>query len=69
MTSKPKVNRSLLGVALILLCFLGSGCETLVNSAFDTWDYNSRVDWYKDRGMSQKKAERNAYEDQFFDRR
>jgi hypothetical protein len=60
------VNRILLAIALGLLCVCGSGCFIL-QGALDKWDYDSRVDDYKDRGYSQRSAERNAYEDQFFD--
>lgn len=52
---------------LIALCLLGSGCGAIIEGAFNQWDYDTRVDSYKDRGMSQKAAQRNAYEDQFFD--
>ena len=68
MTSKLKAKGSFLSLELVLLCTLCSGCNTLIDSAFDNWDYNSRVHAYEERGMSRKKAERNAYEDQFFDK-
>ena len=61
------IRKISLSVALASVILLGSGCEALVQSAFDSWDYNNRVDSYRDRGYSEKQAKRNAYEDQFFD--
>jgi hypothetical protein len=56
----------LLSTMLLACAILFTGCETIIDSACDTMDYNDRVDYYKSRGCSQQKAEQGAYEDQVF---
>lgn len=60
---RAKAKTILLVATLALMAACGSGCEGL----FDQWDYNNKVDYYRDRGLSERQAERNASEDQFFD--
>lgn len=76
-----KIERDIQGklicMAVMSLCFLGSGCATWhttwgtatwnpLNDYLNQQAYNSDVQSYKSRGMSESDAERNAYEDQFF---
>jgi hypothetical protein len=76
MQLERKAQRKLLAVALLGISLFSSGCASMVesmlwspvDSAVDNYDYKTRVDDYKSRGVSQKNAERAAYEDQFFDK-
>lgn len=61
-------KKGLQGVAMALVILMGSGCQAIMDSAFDSWDDNNRVDDYRHHGYSERDAKRNAYEDQFFDR-
>ena len=63
---KPQARRVLFCLALAWTCLIGTGCETIIDSACSTMDYNDRVDYYKSRGCSQQKAEQGAFEDQVF---
>jgi len=71
-----KAQKGLLAGTLLAVIFFSSGCASMVesmlwspvDSAVDNYDYKTRVDDYKSRGVSQKNAERAAYEDQFFDK-
>ncbi len=60
--------RGMLFVALLLadggFC---SGCASVFDSGMSDWRYDENVDYYKSRGMSQRDAERSAFEDNFFD--
>jgi len=68
-------SKELLTLALLAISLFGSGCASMVESMFmlplhsevEAQDYKSRVAEYKSRGVSQKNAERAAYEAQFFD--
>jgi hypothetical protein len=59
----------MLVIASASVLVFGSGCATIIDSAFDSWDYNRCVDYYKDRGYSSKDARGNAMYDQMWERR
>ena len=57
-------NSFCLSLLIVAICLLGSGCGTLIEGAYNAWDYNNRVDDYRDRGYSKREARQNAYDDQ-----
>ncbi len=67
MKLKADARRCLLAVALILPCLVGTGCESICDSLFDSLDHGHEVHEYREQGFSERTAERKVYEDQFFD--
>ena len=61
-----KQKRVWFDIALVLLCVLASGCESMMDSAFDSLTHHDDVNYYEDRGVSHQNAERAVYEDNFF---
>ena len=55
-----KKNSSCLSLLLIFISLLGSGCETIIDGALGSWDYNRRVDHYRDNGYSKREARQKA---------
>lgn len=51
-------------LCILALSLVTTGCETMINAAFDAVDYNSRVDRYEDRGYSKREAREAASYDQ-----
>ncbi len=60
-------ERHALAIALSLVCLFGLGCDTMLQNVDDYWPQDQRVKDYRERGCSQKDAERNAFEDEYFE--
>jgi len=60
---KSQKDRVCLSLLLIFICLLGSGCETIISGAFESLDYNMRVDSYRDSGYSKREAKQKACDD------
>ena len=56
------------GILLVCVCLTGSGCPAIIDGIGDKIDYDSGVDDYRSHGMNGKDAQRNAYEDQIWDK-
>ena len=41
--------------------------DSIVDSVFDSWDFKNKREYYERRGYARKDAERQAWEDQFFE--
>jgi hypothetical protein len=59
--------RNWLGIMTMLLCLLSSGCESMIDGVFNSLTHDHEVATYEHHGMSQKEAERNVFEDHFFE--
>ncbi|MEJ0090295.1 MAG: hypothetical protein WDM80_11205 [Limisphaerales bacterium] len=57
-----------LGLSLIFIVCFATSCAGFdpVGDELNSMEYNQRVKTYKNSGMTQKNAERNANEDMFF---
>jgi hypothetical protein len=60
---KSQKDRACLSLLLIFIGLLGSGCETIISGAFESLDYNMRVDSYRDSGYSKREAKQKASDD------
>ncbi len=60
-------ERHALAIALGLVCLFGLGCDTMLQNVDDYRPQDQRVKDYRERGFSQKDAERNAFEDEYFE--
>jgi hypothetical protein len=64
------------GILIIMGSLICTGCgvtvndvgNSAINGIGDKIDYDSGVDYYREHGMNRKDAERNAYEDQIWDK-
>jgi hypothetical protein len=54
------------GMALVFLCVLVSGCQSMIDSEFDDLSHHDDVKYYENRGVSHQDAERAVYEDNYF---
>ena len=65
---KCAVPYCLLSAAVVITtgCHTGPVHVDPLQDTVDYWDYKRRVRYYESRGMNEKEAQRNAYEDQFF---
>jgi hypothetical protein len=60
------IERRWRGLALLLLSLAVSGCSAIFQSAVDTADYNQRYHDWRSSGLSEKEADRKAFEGNFF---
>jgi hypothetical protein len=67
MRSHSFARNALLTIAFVCLLLSGAGCETIIENALDSRDYDRRVRSYKERGYSTRDAHRNAHYDQIWD--
>lgn len=66
-TYRFSTNAFCLWLLLLSIGFFECGCGPLIDAAFSSVRYDSRVDYYRATGSSKKDAKQNATNDAIFD--